>query len=76
MLFSKEAVATADRFTSLVEGALNECGILPEDRRGYVLGWIYGQLRKHGSPKQVRAAIESVVESCERQLAVLEKHSR
>lgn len=76
MMFGQKAIDAAERFTVLMESALNECGVPPVDRGGYLIGWLYGQLRKHFTHEQVRAAFESALTVCEKRVSKLENLSR
>lgn len=61
-------IEISNQFTERMDKALTEAGLEGDYRYGFVLGWLYGQLRQRLSKEQVREAIEQAIAKCERQL--------
>lgn len=66
--WNEKQLENANRFTARISEALTEAEVAQEDGYGYVLGWLYGQLRQRLSKEQVRQVFEASIAKCEEQL--------
>jgi hypothetical protein len=68
LTWSVHQLENAERFTKRIGEALSEAGVAKDDCYGYVMGWLYGQLRQRLTKEQVRQAFELAIAKCEEQL--------
>lgn len=67
-MWNERQLEIANRFTERVGEALVETGLARDQWNGFVLGWIYGQLRQVFTKEKTREIFEHAVEQCEAQL--------
>jgi hypothetical protein len=65
---TEQQLEVANRFTDRMTEALTESGLPSSDWVGFILGWVYGQLRQRMSREEARDLIVRSVAKCEEAL--------